>query len=155
MSDYWHLMGYKKNDNWYIIDDNNNKICDMLGDSVSQGDNGALIVNLHNQYVDWTQDATIAMLESQLAAANEWIPVSERLPDKDTTEQWEMYECKLNRYGEIKIAPLWFIGGDWVPHCTSRAKYNDFVTEWRPLPEPPHELQEAQPSAPDAKGGEL
>ena len=71
----------------------------------------------------------------ELEAASRWIPVSERLPEKDTMEQWEMYECKLNRYGEILIAPLWFVCGNWYCHYNQFC-YDEFVTDWRPIQPP-------------------
>ena len=101
-----------------------------------------LLVN--SEYINELQDR-VAKAESELLTLREqsrWIPVSERLPEKDTTEQWEMYECKLNRYGEIKIAPLWFIGGFWCNHPYPVAvDYTEFVTHWRPLPSAPSEVE--------------
>jgi len=71
---------------------------------------------------------------SALKEANQWIPVSERLPEIESTEVWEMYLCKLNRYGEIKIAALWFLGGSWYSDYSIGSHYDDFVIAWRPLP---------------------
>jgi len=79
------------------------------------------------------RDAAVTEL-SALKESVRWIPTSERLPEIESTEVWEMYLCKLNRYGEIKIAPLWFIGGNWY---SGSAYYDDFVVAWRPLPEAP------------------
>ena len=71
----------------------------------------------------------------RLTAANKWVSVSERLPEKDSVEVWEEYLCKLNRYGDILIAPLYFIGGGW--YSGNRSRYDEFVIEWQPLPTPP------------------
>ena len=73
----------------------------------------------------------------ELEEQQRWIPVSKRLPEKDTTKQWEMYECLLDRHGDILVAPLWFENGLWLSQ--SRTDYSDYVTHWRPLPQPPEE----------------
>jgi hypothetical protein len=98
-------------------------------------------------WIDWENDdqknmtlmaADLFSTRSALAKvekATAWIPVEERLPEKETTEQWEMYLCKLDRYGEIKIAPLSFMGGSW--YSESHSRYDDFVIEWQELPQPP------------------
>lgn len=87
----------------------------------------------------WQESLLVNALRSQLADAQAqvarltaWTPVGERLPDKDTTEQWEMYLCKLNRYGEILVTPLSFVGGSW--YSDSHIRYDEFVTDWRELP---------------------
>ena len=72
-----------------------------------------------------------------LKEASRWIPVSERLPEIESTEVWGMYLCKLNRYGEIKIAALWFLGGSWYSDYSIGSRYDDFVIAWRQLPEVP------------------
>jgi hypothetical protein len=61
-----------------------------------------------------------------------WTLVGEGLPEKETTEQWEMYLCKLYRYGQELIAPLSFIGGSW--YSESHSCYDEFVIAWKPLP---------------------
>jgi hypothetical protein len=79
---------------------------------------------------------------SALREATRFIPVSEQLPEKETTEQWEMYLCKLLRYGEELVAPLSFVGGCW--YSDSRMNYSEWVVSWMPvtnflLPMPPVE----------------
>jgi hypothetical protein len=82
------------------------------------------------------------MLESQLAAANEWIPVSERLPEV------EGLYCVTGKYvdGHIKVFSCYFHGNSYRTHGTEWETSVNEITHWRPLPEPPHEsrIQEAQ-----------
>lgn len=82
--------------------------------------------------------ARIKELESELAALKEstrWRSVEEP-PEKESTEQWEMYECELNRYGEVLIAPLWFYSGEWLTYPGYGSNYSEFVVKWRPIPQP-------------------
>ena len=59
----------------------------------------------------------------------QWIPVSERLPDEDT-------EVLTYRKGGISIELLH--DGVWGDDDVEYAPYK--VTHWMPLPEPPHEV---------------
>jgi hypothetical protein len=82
----------------------------------------------------------IEQLQYALAAlkeANRWISVEEGLPKENSYEVWKTYLCKLNRYGEIKIAPLWFMDGSWYSEYSGGSRYDNFVTDWRHLPQPP------------------
>jgi hypothetical protein len=77
----------------------------------------------------------IAELEAELKNAREligmtpafpaWIPVSERLPEKDG--YYMVYDCRYEQHFDAL-----FRGGAWSPYI-----YNLMVTHWMPLPEPP------------------
>lgn len=61
---------------------------------------------------------------------SEWIPVTERLPDKDkrvivTGTMWGKWEVDIDRWN----------GERWV-------KYGGYVSAWQPLPEPYEESEE-------------
>lgn len=90
-----------------------------------------------HEIVEFSGDRIMPLIASELILARQqleamkWVPVGERLPEKETTEQWEMYLCKLNRYGEEHIAPLSFVGGSW--YSESRTRYDDYVVGWMPL----------------------
>lgn len=78
-------------------------------------------------YVKVIQD----MIEQLLAdleqdeKENGWIPVSERLPESDTTV---LVSCKTRR-GTTFVRAGYCIDGSWHLNCEG-------VTAWRPLPEP-------------------
>jgi hypothetical protein len=77
---------------------------------------------------------------SALQEATRWIPVRERLPEKDSTEVWETYICLIDWFGEIKTGALWFIGGSWYSDYVAKSRYDNEVMAWRelpPLPVPP------------------
>lgn len=82
-----------------------------------------------------------AMAIGELAKTLKWIPVTERLPDK---ELWE-YQKK---YNEDNMEVLVMIKGAKEPTTLHYGDEGDFdddegnswlVTHWMPLPEPPHE----------------
>lgn len=56
---------------------------------------------------------------------NGWIPVSERLPEDDTTV---LVSCKTSR-GTTFVRTGYCINSSWYLNCEG-------VTAWRPLPEP-------------------
>ena len=82
------------------------------------------------------------------AAPEKWIPVTERLPDK---EYWE-YQKK---YSQDKMEVLVMIEGAWIPTTLYFDDDGDFidddgdawlVTHWQPMPRPPKEgTHEAEP----------
>lgn len=57
--------------------------------------------------------------------ATNWIPVSERLPEDDTTV---LVSCKTS-IGTTFVRTGYYINGSWHLNCNG-------VTAWRPLPEP-------------------
>ena len=72
-------------------------------------------------------------------AVREWIPVSERLPDKDGEYLVRFadkgifnaeYESKFGSFG-YWFSIMWDEDADWFPYVG--------VTHWMPLPEPPKE----------------
>lgn len=59
--------------------------------------------------------------------ASEWIPVSERLPEPETS-------CLITTtYGDVELA-FRFTGKTWVCECEDF--WTTQVTAWMPLPEP-------------------
>lgn len=95
-----------------------------------------------SSYHDWIQDIVnryklvtardfLEMIEQlqgdleQDEKENGWIPVSERLPEDDTTV---LVSCKTsNRTTFVRTA--YYMHGSWRLNCIG-------VTAWRPLPEP-------------------
>jgi len=74
---------------------------------------------------------------AELEAEQRWIPVSERLPEKDSTEQYEMKLCLCDDFGELRTIPLYFIGGSWYPHYNhTYVKYDKYVRAWKDLSKP-------------------
>lgn len=78
-------------------------------------------------YVKVIQDMIEQLLTDleQDEKENGWIPVSERLPEDDTTV---LVSCKTSR-GTTFVRTGYCINGSWHLNCNG-------VTAWRPLPEP-------------------
>jgi hypothetical protein len=79
----------------------------------------------------------ITELEARIAELDRWIPVGERLPEKESTAPWETYLCKIDWYGTVHTAPLYYIGS-WQSQYSGGFNYDKFVTHWKYL-EPPEE----------------
>ena len=69
---------------------------------------------------------------------SEWISVKDRLPEydehKENYDEFNVYCCN-NKYHEPIVTTL-----DYTEHGWSNENndlWNDFVTHWMPLPEPP------------------
>lgn len=75
--------------------------------------------------VFWEKEANEALKKFQVAVASKprWIPVTERLPEKNT---WVLAYCKYKGHvvDYMDINGLWSYGN---------------ITHWMPLPEPPKE----------------
>ncbi len=84
----------------------------------------------HRLYLETSNEN--ARLTAELA----WIPVTERLPENETSDIGEEYLVLLRYPYEISIAAS-FVGGDWYTgHVGCSTRWTDKVTHWRPLP--PH-----------------
>ena len=95
----------------------------------------------------YTGDALIAKLdELPTVQVPEWIPVTERLPE--LTEQIETYDYCVDYSKDVLIwspmnmVPLFEIarytdGTGWTDQYFSRIKFQETVTHWMPLPQPP------------------
>jgi uncharacterized small protein (DUF1192 family) len=79
----------------------------------------------------------------RLKEAQRWIPVGERLPEKNTTDLGEEYIVKLGGSYNI-VCPMNYQDGEWYTGGwgTSRTRWNRVVTHWQPLPEPPKDGEE-------------
>lgn len=107
------------------------KLIDLLTDRIPGIDNEL-------RYVD---DERVERLADHLIAngvtIQKWIPVTERLPDKDGEYlvRWANksvgdaeYECKYGSFGHW-IDIMWDEDADWFPYVD--------ITHWMPLPEAP------------------
>ena len=81
------------------------------------------------------QEAKTALLAAW-DEANEWIPVSERMP-----EQGKRVEVVIN--GTVSIAKYWAQTPQWetIDGLFYHGDEFAWVTHWKPLPEPPNEAQ--------------
>jgi len=82
---------------------------------------------------------------ARLTAEAAWIPVTERLPENETSDIGEEYIVLLRYPYEISIAAS-FVGGDWYTgHVGCSTRWTDKVTHWRPLPVHPDAARVSQP----------
>ena len=66
-----------------------------------------------------------------------WISVKDRLPDKSNDDEYDEYivYCENNIHHKPIVTVL-----DWTEHgwyCGNIDNWNEFVTYWMSLPEPP------------------
>jgi hypothetical protein len=101
----------------------------------------------YKKYVDDDHDVIGAVIDltaelAELREAARWIPVSERLPEKWTTDIGEEYLVTSDWLGNKLTFPAnynadeqeFFTGG----HGQSYTAWKE-ITHWRPLPQPPEE----------------
>lgn len=72
----------------------------------------------------YTDDAVEAI--SGVPSAQQWIPCSERLPDKDG-----IYLVTHRKFGKLEVTWNIFYGGEHASWL-----WNDEIIAWMPLPEP-------------------
>ena len=61
-----------------------------------------------------------------------WIPVTERLPEKN--DQWVLCLCVS---GAIEVLKFDYTMWNWDAQYPGRCYMENYVTHWMPLPEPP------------------
>lgn len=66
---------------------------------------------------------------------NKWIPVTERLPEKNN--QWVLCLCVS---GAIEVLKFDYTMWNWDAQYPGRCYMENYVTHWMPLPEPPKEV---------------
>lgn len=70
-------------------------------------------------------------------AVPQWIPVSERLPEKN--DQWVLCLCVS---GAIEVLKFDYTMWNWDAQYPGRCYMENYVTHWMPLPELPKEVPE-------------
>lgn len=78
-----------------------------------------------------------AMDAVDAATAQQWIPVIERLPEKNN--QWVLCLCVS---GAIEVLKFDYTMWNWDAQYPGRCYMENYVTHWMPLPEPPKEVPE-------------
>ena len=71
-----------------------------------------------------------------LEAKSKWIPVTERLPDKN--RKWVLCLCVG---GAMEVLNFDFTMWNWDSQYPGRCYMEKYVTHWMPLPEPPKEVE--------------
>ena len=88
------------------------------------------------EYASCTEDVkTLINEQPTIADMNEWIPVTERLPEKDkyVLVSFENYTgLDIGRYDEDEEGNAFYPGDDEDPYI----RYGLFVNAWMPLPDP-------------------
>lgn len=122
----------------------------MNNDLISR--QAAIDAILHNQEVyanhfgnDPIDKYTIAIIDNdaqtiaQLPSAQQWIPVSERLPEPNETENdCLVYYLVQNEYGDMMVAAYRgnTNGEIWWEQMYAHKPIQDEVIAWMPLPKP-------------------
>ena len=83
-------------------------------------------------YPSWYAEKIKAIPAADVATVRRWIPVTERLPEKNK-EVVGWY--KDNPFSPFRYGIVSWNGHGWV--FTYAQRYVDAVTYWTPLPEPP------------------
>jgi hypothetical protein len=95
------------------------------------------IVETYADFLDWdTKYDLVDAVEELFAADNnvsrKWIPVTERLPEKNN--QWVLCLCVG---GAMEVLKFDYVMWNWDSQYPSRCYMESYVTHWMPLPEPP------------------
>lgn len=72
-----------------------------------------------------------ALIENGVTV-QEWIPVTERLPEKN--DRWVLCLCVS---GAIEVLKFDYTMWDWDAQYPGRCYMENYVTNWMPLPKPP------------------
>lgn len=111
---------------------------DLEVDCISRADVLKLIRdNWHSHSGDWAMQESIdaiRVMPSVTPQEPRWIPVSERLPEKNV-------EVLATTIGDVVIIAEMFSVNDWY-ECATNAKADEIVA-WMPLPKP-YEPQESE-----------
>lgn len=88
-------------------------------------------VQLGNDPISAFEDA---LQDAQQMEVSRWIPVTERLPDKN--KQWVLCLCVG---GAMEVLRFDFQTWEWDSQYPGRRYMESYVTHWMLLPEPPEE----------------
>lgn len=89
-----------------------------------------------DEYGYMVEDTIKALEELQAHKADDWIPVCERLPDEKTnpiTKDYYDYQCTFKSGSVIDVRHYKFGNGHW---WNGPEIVDEYITAWRPLPEP-------------------
>ena len=89
------------------------------------------------QAMDSVDAANLQQNDNCAAIAQQWIPVSERLPEKN--DQWVLCLCVS---GAIEVLKFDYTMWNWDAQYPGRCYMENYVTHWMPLPQLPKEVPE-------------
>ena len=89
------------------------------------------------QAMDSVDAANLQQNDNWAAIAQQWIPVSERLPEKN--DQWVLCLCVS---GAIEVLKFDYTMWNWDAQYPGRCYMENYVTHWMPLPQLPKEVPE-------------
>ena len=84
--------------------------------------------------MDSVDAANLQQNDNWAAIAQQWIPASERLPEKN--DQWVLCLCVS---GAMEVLKFDYTMWNWDAQYPGRCYMENYVTHWMPLPEPPKE----------------
>lgn len=78
--------------------------------------------------------ARLTAENTELREANMWVSVDDRLPEY--IDQWVVYLCLVDWFGEIHIAPLAFVYGKWYISGSvfNNVEWTKHVLAWKEMP---------------------
>ena len=81
-----------------------------------------------------------SVLPADVEPANRWIPCSERMPDLKPCNAGTAYSEAVNVWttGRKIMVGVWD-GTDWIAPYDFWEAWDEQITHWMPLPEPPEE----------------